>query len=353
MIIKRFRDTYPEHIFYNYLSYDVLQECYIGIDESELLNERMDRYNDSRYVNTAREYTRSMFLEPAVDYERRAREGVDEALAKLNGYILNEMHLISKYKSKILDKARSYEGKFICNTYENTKLYSYKTSLSGVDYDEMVKEFSDTIAKKTGSPNIHKSINDTADSIIHKFTDEYLGEAISAEKIESAYSIVRNDIQGEARFYTVNKASIPIVIQNLLRFNKIRSELKALRKEIPSIFAKLKESYNKNLDIAHSSGAKNLEKSIYNDLDALKNPQRLIMVARANAVMVVSDLDYNRIYTTIMRSYYESVRAKTDCLVRKIDENTAVATTILTALNLITALPDPANTKKKDVFIKR
>ena len=330
-------------------AYDILQECYRALDCSQILQEKFDPFNDANYVNTARKYTSSLFIESANRLEDILKESRDRTEAILNGYLLNYVHLLKKYKARLRDNAKDLPSLHY-SSYEYPKLSTFpKMIKKSVDFESMMETFVENYAEETN----HKKIQSGASGIIDAFTTEYIGKPISSEDIDQVKEITRDLICGEEKDLEVNSGSLMLYVENFQKVKTIKDILRSTKDEIPSFFKSLRDLYEELLTHIHKVKGITINANKYNDIQTMRDPNKTIILARQYSNMAVMDLEYNRIFTTFARMYTYTMLTKFDIIQEKLNLQIKIITDIMTSLDLFAALPDPKNTNSKNVFIKR
>ena len=348
MLIKDFRDSFPEDLFYGYPR-EVIEECYRALDCSQIMNEKFDPYSDENYVNTARKYSNSLYFDASSHMEDHLLEARDRAEAAMSDYLINYLHLMNKYKARIKDGSKTYSGTITHTTYEYPKLITYPKDYKGYQYKDRMETFLDACYSSTNTKEIKK----LADKIIAEFTEWYLGYQLSSDELEKASEISKLEIVGDPKDVTYTSSNLQFAITNLSKLSSIRLELHKLKKGIPAAFKFWNDMYSELRNYISNKDRGAISSAMYRSVPTMQNPDRTILLARTNSTLTLSDLDYNRIFTTFIRCYYYATSEKLKAITNKIEGNKKLATAILTELNLITALPDPKNKDPKVVFIKR
>ena len=350
MLTKDFRDTFPEAFFGNNDAYEIIEECYRALDCSQIMNEKFDAYNDANYVNTARKYTSSLFIESANRLEDDLLRARDEIEAALNGYLLNYIHTLNKYRGRVRTGASDLTTPIYWDTYEFPQLFTFpKQDLNKYDYKHEVEEFVSTHLDETD----HKKINESADNIIRNFTEDIFGEAISSNNLNSLPPIIAEYYIGDKKTNEVNSANLMLTVQNIQKVQQIRKALRTYKDTIPGFYKKLRDLYTKSLNSIHQHKGITINNAMYQSVPTMQNPTRTILLARANATITVMDLRYNQIFMAYARVFHDIVYGQLNAFQIKINCNITLCKEIMEKLNLLAALPDPKNTNSKWVFIKR
>lgn len=348
MLVKEFRDCFPEDLFAG-KARDVIEECYRALDCSQILNEKFDPYEDENYVNTARKYSNSLYYDSSSYMEDHLLEARDKAESAMSDYLINYLHLMNKYKARIKDSSKEYTGTITHTTFEYPKLLSYPRDYRQYDYKAIIENFLNVCYSETDTKKIKK----ISDKIIADFTEWYLGYQLSSEDIDKANEIAKLEIVGDPKEVTYNSSNLHLVTTSLAKVSKLRLELHRLKREIPAAFAFWNGLYSEMRNYIAKRDQGTITNAMYRSVPTMQNPNRTILLARTNATLTMSDMDYNKIFTAFIRCYYYATMQKIKAIETKIDGNRRLASTILTELHLIAGLPDPKNKNSKVVFIKR
>ena len=256
---------------------------------------------------------------------------------------------MNKYKARIKDSSKEYTGTITHNTYEYPKLLLYPRDYRQYDYKGVVEDFLNVCYSETDVKKIKKA----ADKIIAGFTEWYLGYQLSSEDIDKANEIAKLEIVGDPKEVIYNSGNLHLVTSSLAKVSKLRLELYKLKKEIPAAFTFWNGLYSELRNYIAKKDQGTITNAMYRSVPTMQNPDRTILLARTNATLTLSDMDYNKIFTAFIRCYYYATMQKIKAIEAKIDGNKKLATTILSELHLIAGLPDPKNKNPKTVFIKR
>lgn len=345
MLVKEFRDSFPEDLF-NGKARDVIEECYRALDCSQILNEKFDPYGDENYVNAARKFSNSLYYDSSSYMEDHLLEARDKAESAMSDYLINYLHLLNKYKARIKESSKDYTGTITHTTYEYPKILSYPKDYRNYDYKKSVEEFLEACYSATDA----NKIKGFANKIVSDFTEWYLGYQLTSETLSEASEIARLEIVGDPKDVIYNSSNLHLVTSSLGKVSKLRLELHKLKREIPAAFKFWNGLYSEMSNYISKRDKGTITNAMYKSVPTMQNPSRTILLARTNATLTLSDLDYNKIFTAFIRCYYYATLEKIKAIGTKIDGNKRLANTILTELHLIAGLPDP---KKKNVFIKR
>lgn len=349
MLIKYFRDNFPESKFGMNEAYDILQECYKAMDESQLLHEKFDPFNDANYVDTARKYTSALFIESANQMEDAILEDLDNTEAALNGYLINYVHLIKKYKARIKDNKDKFDARHY-QAYEYPKYSTFPKPIKKViDIKSVASDFVSDYVDTDSYQKIRKG----ADGVIADFTKTYLGDSVKSTELYKIPDMVREIILGDEKDLEVTPNSLMLYIENFQKVSSFKETVKDAKNEVSSFFKLLRDAYSESLNKMHVAKGIQVNQSVYDNIATMEDPKRTIILARQNTVMATMDLEYNRIFTTIAAVYEAVMRTKLSITRNRIEQNIITIKDILADLNLFAGLPDPKNAKSKNVFIKR
>ena len=320
---KYFRDNFPESEFLCE-AYEILEECYRALDESF-----GDVYSDAKYVNTARTYTNSLFIESANRLEDRLKQQRDEVEAALNGYLINYVYLLNKYRARIRDHAKDLKNPF---------------PIKG-----MVTGFIEAFGDSTDIKNMQKG----SDNIIRSFAEDYFGEDVNLQDTELAKEVIQSHMVGDPKENTITPMNLMLTVQNMQKNTRIKTYLRQSKASIPSTFKFLRDCYTEVQDRMHSDQGISVNSAMYRSIPTMQNPNRTILLARTNSTIAMMDMEYNRIFMAFAKAYYCVEACRLNAIKNKIEDYKNLATEIMTQLNLLAALPDPKNSNPKVTFVKR
>ena len=344
MYTKYFRDNFPESEFLCE-AYEILEECYRALDES-----LGDVYSDAKYVNTARTYTNSLFIESANRLEDQLKQQRDEVEAALNGYLINYAYLLNKYRARIRDHAKDLKNPIYHDTYEYLELFTYpKQHLK----DFPIKGIATGFVEAHRESNDIKKMQNGADKIIRSFTEDYFGEEFNLQDTELTKEVIQSHMVGDPKENTITPMNLMLTVQNMQKNTRIKSYLRQSKASIPATFKLLRDSYTEVQDRMHSDQSISVNTAMYRSIPTMQNPNRTILLARSNSTIAMMDMEYNRIFMAFAKAYYYTEACRLNAIKNKIEGYKNLATEIMTQLNLLAALPDPKNTNPKVTFVKR
>ena len=344
MYTKYFRDNFPESEFLCE-AYEILEECYRALDESF-----GDVYSDAKYVNTARTYTNSLFIESANRLEDRLKQQRDEVEAALNGYLINYAYLLNKYRARIRDHAKDLKNPIYHGTYEYLELFTYpRRELKDFPIKGMATGFIEAFGDSTDIKKMQKG----SDNIIRSFAEDYFGEDVNLQDTELVKEVIQSHMVGDPKENTITPMNLMLTVQNMQKNTRIKSYLKQSKASIPSTFKFLRDCYTEVQDRMHSDQGISVNSAMYRSIPTMQNPNRTILLARTNSTIAMMDMEYNRIFMAFAKAYYCAEACRLNVIKNKIEGYKNLATEIMTQLNLLAALPDPKNINPKVTFVKR
>lgn len=306
--------------------HEVITECFISIDEG---------FDNPEYLNEASSNISAMIYEILESVKNALLQMYESLIRLFEGYILNNIYLIKKYKEKILDIPNERIETITYTTYQYPKLTNLPNKVYIPEMSQSEKNALVTTALSGNVSELKTWVDDELTVIANQMLDS---SSINVKDIfESATNECYKQMRGKEIINRLNKNLLEKLLDEIIQYKELKDQIVNTRREILNYYEDMKVSIKNTFDIKVISG---------NKIRAYNNPEQSDLTNAQINKLSSYTIEYNRLYNGIITLYNTAFNTKLEILRERVELNRNVVSELLKSASVLNNLSVNKNSPK-------